>query len=227
MKFKYYFNNLPLRDKVLSFILIPLILSLLFIAIEKKLFKEKLLNINNQILVYEKAIKKLKNKKFKLDKIKSIQYIEETAKFFNVKIPNIKIDKSYFSIIYTGNYQNIINFLNTIEKSMKIKSLQILKSKEYITLEGVFEVKQLFVKNKEQIKDIPNPFDKIKEKNNFIKKEKLKLLAIIGENVCINDKWYLKNEKVGKYKIKSIFRNYIELQSKEKIVKLRILKNEK
>ncbi len=179
-----------------------------------------------QIQVYKKAIKKLKIKKIKQNNILIIKHIEDTAKFFKIQVLKIKINKSFFDIETIGQYKNTINFLIYLEKNMQIKSLQIYKENKNFILQGVFKFKILHKKQKmNTIDNMPNPFNKIKRKaKRKIKpqKKKLKLVAIFDQEICLNDKWYKKGEKIGKYKIKNIFKDYVELEEKNKIIKVKI-----
>ena len=227
MRFKYYFNNLSSRDKIFSFLLVPLILFFIFNFIDTHFLKDTHHKVKQQILAYTKSIKELKQSKHTTSNIKTIRHIEKLATTMNIKIINIKVDKSSFHIKTVGNYKNSIQFIVNLENNMKIKSLQILTSTDkQITINGIFKIYTNKINNNlVSIKDIPNPF--ISKKSIIKKNNSLKLIAIFNEEVCINNKWYKYGDKVGKYKLKGIFKNHIELASNNSTIKLKVYQDDK
>jgi len=225
LRFKYYFNNLKQKDKILAFLLVPLILVFAFFKIEEYFIPHNKKHIDDKIKIIKLAIKNLKYKKNEISNIKTIKYIEDVADYLQIKVVHIKVDKKSFDIHTIGSYNNTINFISNLENSMKIISLKINKDdNQSIFMQGVFAVKNLNVKtNIKLLENLPNPFY---EKRKYSHNKELNLVAIIGNEVCINDKWYVKNNLIGKYKLKTIFKDYVELDYKNKIIKLRISKND-
>ncbi len=221
MRFKYYFNNLSSRDKIFSFFLVPLILFFIFDFINTSFVQDSQNNIKQKIQVYTKSIKGLKQIKYTISDIKTIRYIEKLATTIGIKIINIKLDKSSFHIKTVGNYQNSIQFIINIENSMKIKSLQVsTNTNKQIVINSTFK---MYGKNLntqiQQVNNLPNPFN---SKRVYTTNNKLTLIAIFNDDVCINDTWYKLGEKIGKYKLQKIFKNHIELSLNDKITKLHI-----
>ncbi|MCK5110837.1 MAG: hypothetical protein KAQ94_04895 [Arcobacteraceae bacterium] len=227
MQFKYYFSHLSIKEKVLAFLIIPLLLFLLFSIIEESFLSQNNINMQKQIKVVKSAIKKLKFNISKPNNISTIKFIENIATHFKIQISSIKINKSYFDIKTMGNYQSSINFLIYIEQNMKTKSLQIYKDGTNTIMQGKFKINKLSnIDDLTPVKNIPNPFIQIKQRTTVAQNSPLKLVAIFDQTVCINDKWYKKNDIVDKYTIKEIFTNHIELTKNHKIIKLEIYKNE-
>jgi len=227
LKFKYYFNYLSLREKILAFLTIPLLLFLLFSVIEKPFLREDKFNITNQIKIINLKIQKIESSIVKPNNILAIKLLEDIAEYFKVQILDIKINRSYFDIKLIGIYQNIMNFLIYIELNMETKSLQIFHDGNNTILHGKFNSITLEkIDNLITVKNIPNPFIKTRSFNKVKKNNRLKLVAIFDKLVCINDKWYKKDDKINKYTIKNIFINHIELIKNNKIIRLEIYKDE-
>ncbi len=227
MKIKYYFNHLLIKEKILSFLLIPLILFLLFSIFKQSFLDDNIKIKQKQIKLLKSKVKKLKVNIFKPNNISTIKFIENIATNFNIQISSIKINKLFFDIKTIGNYQNSINFLIYLEQNMETISLQIHKDKLDIIIQGSFRIFNLSRINKLKIIDnIPNPFIQIKHRKTAPHNNPLQLIAIFDKTVCINDSWYNKGDIVGKYKLTNIFINHIELTKNDKILKLEVYKNE-
>lgn len=118
--------------------------------------------------------------------------------------------KKLMSFIYMlesiNNFSNIKTFsLNKIKKTNIYEySIEVTFNKYYI--------KQKRTEAKEKIKT---------------KKMPIKVKAIIGGNVLINEKWINKNDSIGEYKLTSINKDFVELLYKNKTIKIKINKNEK
>ena len=217
MQFKYYFNTLPLKDKILLYLLVPIILGFCLFLFEKYFLPD--VKIENK-----QSTCNIKRVKIDIDNIQAIKYIEDVASQFEINIVTLKINKRLFKIKINGSYQNSMNFIYNLEYSMKIKSLKIIKTLDGIILtEGIFVIKRIANNSLYNLEKIPNPFNKIKS---YIKNSTLRLTAIIGRNICINGKWYQKNSIIGKYKIKTIHSNYVELENNNKTIKLEINKDD-
>jgi len=72
-------------------------------------------------------------------------------------------------------------------------------------------------------------YKKLKIANPFFTKDydndRFKLTAIVGDNICINEKWLSINDTIGKYKILHIYKDYIELIYKNNIIKLTLIED--
>ncbi len=227
MKFKYYFNYLSLKERVLSFLLIPLILFLLF-SLTQRLFLNDYIKIKQkQIKLIKSQIKKSKSNIFKPNDIVTIQFIENIANISNIQILSIEINKSSFNLKTLGNYQNSINFLIYLEQNMETTALKIYNEEPNTIIQGTFKIHTLLtIDNLNIMENIPNPFIQIKHRTKILNNNILQLMAIFDKEVCINNKWYNKGDIIGKYKIVSIFTNHIELIKNGVILKLEVYKNE-
>ena len=92
---------------------------------------------------------------------------------------------------------------------------KIINKNQYI-----FQISSEF--KKYHIKEKIVSIEKVKKKN----VDKFKLKAIISNHVLLNNKWYVLNDKIGKYKIQKIEKNLVVLKYKDKNINLRLSKNE-
>jgi hypothetical protein len=220
---------LPTKDKVLLFLIVPLVLfSINFFVFDlfiKDKFKEKLNKIKN----IKQTINLLHNKT-NYTNIAKIDFIEKIAKKFNTNIVSIKIDEDIFTTVTTSAYQNNINLLLFLEQFILIDSFEISSNEKNTTMLLKFTIFKVVNKPKiPDIKNIINPFVKRRygktDTNNRYNNNKyynLKLTAIIENMVKINNRWYKKGDDIDNFYIKDIFLKYVLLQKNGKIVKLRI-----
>ena len=219
MFFEYYFNKLSKREKILSFLLIPLILFFIYIEFDKYVLSVSKKNIDNKIKILKK-INSQSQKQTKLNQLDIVQFIEQIASKFNIKIINLDINRKIFTIDGFGNYLNVINFISNLEQNMKIVTLSLSRNNKKIQFN--ISLKSRKIKNKSNIivlNNLPNPF--YKKKKHTIS-NKLILSAIIGNNICINNKWYTKNDKIGKYKIVDINKYSVKLKYKKQNILLKL-----
>jgi hypothetical protein len=217
--FEYYFNKLSKREKILSFLLIPLILFFIYIEFDKYVLSVNKKNIDNKIKILKK-INSQSQKQTKLNQLDIVQFIEQIASKFNIKIINLDINRKIFTIDGFGNYLNVINFISNLEQNMKIVTLSLSRNNKKIQFN--ISLKSRKIKNKSNIivlNNLPNPF--YKKKKHTIS-NKLILSAIIGNNICINNKWYTKNDKIGKYKIVDINKYSVKLKYKKQNILLKL-----
>ncbi len=175
------------------------------------------LKFQSQITTPKNFYENLENKVFSKD----IEFIKKLEKFCiksKIKISKIENKKT---IILLGStslkklpkliffIENENNFSNIKYVSLDKKTSSIYDFKINIDFSKYYIKNKVFLKNKKQ------------------KKQKYKLYAIVGNNVLVNDKWLELNAKIDDYKIVKIKKNFIELQSKIKTLKLEIRKNDK
>ncbi|VAY87612.1 hypothetical protein MNB_ARC-1_505 [hydrothermal vent metagenome] len=216
LKFRYFFNQLSIRDKILLFLMVPLLLFLLLFVFEKYIFNTNDKKIIEEIKLLKRSIKQIKNDKHKINQVATIQYIEQVAEKLNIQILDIKISNKSFNIHTIAKYNDTMNFIFNLEENMNIKQLTLTNDKK-ITMHGIFHIKTFrYGKKLRQLRYLPNPF-----RNNVQHRlSKFALNAIIQSNVSINGKWYTINDKIGKYSIKAIYSSYVELIYKNKIMRL-------
>ncbi len=210
------------QKQVLLILTIPLLLFLIYnVASEQydKYIKNKNFTQNKNI---KDAIRILKSNKVKIDDISIIKYIDKYSNKFNVMILDTKFSNKLVSVKLTGKYQDILNFILTIEENIQIKKLILLKSDKNIICH--FEGKVIDIKENTILQydnNIPNPFTDIKYRINS-NNLNLALTAILGDEVCINNKWYKEGQTIKKYKIIKIYLDYVKLSSKDKVIEVRI-----
>ena len=141
-----------------------------------------------------------------LEKIKlnSIDYNEKKL-LIKGKTSLSKINKLILKLEYINNFSKI--------NSLSIE--QIAKKNQY-SFQISSEFKKYYIKEKIVSIEI------MKKK----KVDKFKLKAIISNHVLLNNKWYVLNDKIGKYKIQKIEKNLVVLKYKDKNINLRLSKNE-
>ena len=225
LNFKLLFNNLTNKDKILTFLLVPTLLYLVFVVINNSFVNTPIHSNNSEeIKQITKSIKQL-SKKPTINHITLIKHIENISLNINVKIVNLKISNKLFEIQATGNFQNIINFIYNLEKDMTLTSLQLIKSNDKsILMNSSFKLFKSSLNTQIQnVENLANPFIGIREYN-FYKQRQLN--AIVGQNVSIDDKWYIKNDMIGKYKLTKITTQYVILKYKNNKIKLELLKDD-
>jgi hypothetical protein len=223
MKFKIYFNALTKREKVLLYLIIPLLLVAIAMITNQYLIDPKLKQLNYQNNILKSKLTQLKTKNIKyIDNIKILNYIENLAQQDNISILSYKINRHIFTLEIQANYQNSLNFLLFLEHYAKIISLKISKLEQQIIININFRFITMPPSTSYKKCKIANPFfTKDKDNDN----DRLKLTAIIGDNICINEKWLSINDTIGKYKILHIYKDYVELIYKNNIIKLTLVED--
>jgi hypothetical protein len=219
MNLKYIFNNLSKKDKILLYIMIPILFGFFIFTIDKYIAAPYLIKLEDQIATIQENNKKIHFKKNIINEVEILKYIDNIALKHNIKLTTTKIDKKLLDIEADGKFQNIMTFVKIIRKNGKIKKLSLIKQdKSTVLLNCLIIIKNL--KSQKQIiaNNIPNPF---KISSEHI--SELKLFAVIGEYASINNVWYKVGDKVGKYTIKTIDRNSVKLNSKDQYITLKLI----
>ncbi len=228
LNFKYLFNNLAKKDKVLIFLLIPTILYLAFIIIDNT-YEPKSTHTDNRD--NRDKINKIKNqinqlsKESKISQLKLIKHIENISLNTDIKILNLRISNKLFDIQTIGSFKSSINFIYNLEKDMNLIDLTLTKdNNKSIIMNCSFKLfKSTLNKQIQTIDNLANPFLGIKE---YSANKPRRLNAIINKNVFIDDKWYTKNDMVGKYKLTVITSHYIVLEYRNTTLKMELLKDD-
>ncbi|MCK5294508.1 MAG: hypothetical protein KAJ49_07650 [Arcobacteraceae bacterium] len=230
MRFKYYFLNLSLFQKI-EFYLIPLFIVIFVylnigdIVVEKNIKNEDI--IVKEIESYQLKIKELNsvNKTKNTDQIQILKQYELLAQNLTINITNINFQTNNLYIEFNGKYLNSIGFLNIVEKMNKISFLNFSYENSILCIKAVFDSRDFNNINFDNIQtdnSVANPFIKIKDKNSTTIDSISK--AIIGEYVILNGVWYKVGDNYQKYTIYKIYDNYIELKYGDKITKMEIFK---
>ena len=175
-----------------------------------------------QIQKYKSQITDIKNtENKKIKQINILKIFELLSQNLNIKIQSFKFDQNILKINFNAKFKNCINFINVIEKMAAINSCIFEYEKSILYVDLILDIKKsknIDIRNIGFEQNIANPFifTKDKDKNAIISR------AIIGEYLILNNKWYKVGDKYKKYIIKKIAINYIELQYKDKIIKMEI-----
>lgn len=146
----------------------------------------------------------------KLNINETISLIDKKATLLNISISKIDIgDKIYIN--FSGKFINILNLLNHIEKHFYIFNIKLQKSNKNI--DAKIEIGSKYFFNfgmlDNNYTNIPSPFGNIKtnralnivQKKPYLKEkkiEKLKLIAIVLDEVNINNIWYKEKDFINK-----------------------------
>ena len=203
MKAKLYFENLALKQKIYLY-MIPILIVLVYF-----------INVPNKS-IYNNTKNKVQHKKSK-NQLEIIEYFEKIVKTNKLILNSISFNNST-DIRVNGNVNSIVKFINITNVEYKILSYTISLKNKKIYLDIKYDKnKVVYIKQKKINKyDLKNPF--IKERKT---KKKLSL-AIIGQNVLINDKWYKQGDMYKNKRIIKIYKNKIELRDKDKISIIKI-----
>lgn len=169
----------------------------------------------------------LLNKKFDESYLILTKEIESYCDLKKIKIDSIDYKKKNLLIkgkASLSQINSLIVKLETINNYSNINLLNILKTvknNEY-SFEINTEFKKYYIKSKRTKIETINTNLKPKSKP----KIKFKLKAIVSNHVLINNKWYMIDDKVGKYKITKISENNVLLTYEKKDLNLKLHKDE-
>lgn len=155
----------------------------------------------------------------------ALQYIQDKLIVCNIDNSSIVVQNSQkISLEFISAYKNSFKLLSTIEKYFKILSLSIVPKEQLLEVQLVLDTKYIFDKN--MTKHLPNsledPFyykkEKIKEvivekKEETFKIPKYQVDGILGDEVLINQQWYLKGDVIENNKVLDIKNNTIFFQN--------------
>ena len=212
VKDRYY--KLPIKEKIILYLLPLLVLYFIYINLDKfnSLFNKNDPQIENEIKKYKQLLKKL-NKNKKINKFELLAKYETIAKEFKVEISSVKFEKNKLFFTAKGKFSGIIKFLYNIEHINKIGYIEILKEDKAITIYMVVNVKSF--KNTQTIKmvdkTILNPY-KLKDKA-----KKKEAIAIFDKYILLNGKWLKEGDIYNGKKIIKIKNNSYILQNNKEI----------
>lgn len=140
----------------------------------------------------------------KLNINETISLIDKKATLLDISISKIDI-KSKIYINFSGKFINILNLLNYIKKHFQIFDIKLQKSNKTIEVKIEIGLKYFFNLGMldNNYTNIPSPFGKIISKKPYLKGkrvEELKLIAIILDEVNINNIWYKNKDFITKNK---------------------------
>jgi hypothetical protein len=177
--------------------------------------------ISKEIRKYKTYINNAKNKKEKINQVNILKIFELLSENLKINIQTYKFDKQNMDIKFQAKYKNAMNFLELLEKMAYINTLNMYYTKSILHVELSLDIKvskNIDLSNITFEKNIANAFILSKEKNTT----KIISKAIIGDNLILNDRWYKVGDRYKQYIIKKIAINFIELEYKNKIIKMEI-----
>jgi len=202
LKASIYFDNINLKQKVYLY-LIPILISIIYF-------------MNASYEIKNTSVNNVKYKKQRTQ-LELIEYFEKIIKQNKLILNSIIFDTN-INLKISGNINSLVKFIDITYTEYKILSYDIKLQNKKLYLYIKYDVKQnIYIKKNNELKyNLRNPFKKVKNKQ-----EKLSL-AIIGEYVLINHKWYQKGDIYKNKKIINIYKNKIELKDKNEIYIMRI-----
>ncbi len=201
------FNSFNLRMKIELFIL-PLLILLTLIFFTTKPITQKSISNNSNIL------NRMQKLQMQEKIVNIITNIENYANINSLKIKSMSSSNKSIKIEVLANKKEQIKFMKFLEdynNFSKIKTLLI--NQKSLNIELSF--KKIYLKEK---LDLRNRIEELQERKNI----NLKLQAIIGKKVLINNKWLEVNKTFNEYEIVKINRNSVFLHDGFEIIELKI-----
>ena len=197
-----YFDNINIKNKIYLYLIPILLLGVYFINSTKE--------------VQNTSINK-KQYKEKRTQLKLIEYFENMTKSNKLILHSLVFNHNT-NIKISGNINSIVKFINITYIEYKVLSYEIRVENKKLYMYIKYDTNNnIYIKDKNISKyDLKNPFIKVKTK-----KRKLSL-AIIGQNVIINSKWYKKGDIYKNKRIINIYQNKIEVKGKDGISIIRL-----
>lgn len=229
-KTELFFN----KNKVLIFS----ILSMVFITlIFYFTVNSKNLNKENRVIQLTQIVDKFKKKDKNIDLLVTVASMEKYIEKNNIELLSMKLLEKGFFLELKGEYQSTIKIIDLIEKKnslLKIEKMNLSHDDAKTLVNLSLDVKVLkekrFYKNNENI-TLVNIFNeevqaKDIKQNKEIKREKfLKLYAIVENKAFVNNHWFKVGEYIDDKKVVFIGEDFISLESKNSISKLRMYEN--
>lgn len=213
--FKRYFKKLNLLQKVEIYLLVIIFYGSIiwfFDDIFTELFKTK--QNYKSIKTFQKDIYNIKQKVTVKSNIEFLNFIESNMIKYNIINKVINLKDNYISIKMQGKFIDIINMLNVISLHTSIKMFSFSKNDISNSVICDIEVKSKYFFNQykeyKKLQNVPNPF--FKETIDDMKKiTKLKIGAIVSDEVLIFGDWYKVGDIINNYKILNIDKNFIKI----------------
>ena len=202
MKASIYLENINFKQKIYLY-LIPILISIIYF-------------LNVSYTVKNTSINNIEYKKQRTQ-LELIEYFEHIIKQNKLVLHSVVFNNN-MNLKVSGNINSLVKFIDITYIQYKILSYDIKLQNKKVYLYIKYNTNQdIYMKNNNVIKyDLSNPFKKVRNK-----RKKLSL-AIIGEYVLINNKWYEKGDMYKNKKIITIYKNKIELKDKNGTYTMRI-----
>ncbi|MCD4758045.1 MAG: hypothetical protein K8R39_07230 [Arcobacteraceae bacterium] len=210
---KSNFEQLPFRQKVELYFIIPIFFTIIFI------FLQKLLIIKEPNIVQQQlSVKSLSDKIVVKNNKEIMDYIETQIAKHDIFVQAMTTSNHTISLNINSSFDPLIEFLYILEQHLIIEefSLDRVEPNSKMIKSRVVFLSEYFVNptQKEKIvKNIKNPFFQetktivLKEENTIINKSQSTMLqvdAIVTNEVLIQGDWYKKGDIFQKIKIVQI-----------------------
>ena len=205
---KNKFEQLPFRDKLLLYLLVPIFFVLVFISLQKIYLSD------DTVIVSQKQfnVQSLANKIVIKSNQEILDYIEIKIAQQKILVQSLTVTEQIISLSVQSSFDEIVKFLYVIEQHLVIEEFSlekeissILKMKSKIVLLNHYFANP--IQKDSILKNSINPFE-IKnitlsnERNNEMKPIKpLDVGAIVSNEVFIDGDWYTLGDIVHEYKI--------------------------
>jgi len=137
----------------------------------------------------------------KLTDSESLVYINKNIQKYQIFLREIKITQNTIDIKVDGSFNNVINFLSNVSQNFTINQFEISKKDDSIHL--TLRLSKKFSMSKTEYKElekIANPFVS-REVSQASILSNLKIDAIIGLEILVNNNWYKKDDMINEFKI--------------------------
>lgn len=219
MNFKQYFEELKTIQKIEIYLIVLMIYGS-SVYFYDDIFSSGSNNFDTKTLSqYKKKTVQLNSKITQKDDLYILKLIEDKSEELDIFINKLNINKNKINIQCEGKFQHIISLLKFIQQHFYILDFVFTKINKTIKIDLNIDIQYLFNPNKIDHKQLTtsNPFDLIKEKQ-FVEKIKyndIKVLAIVMDEVLIQNKWYKTDAIVCNCKIVAIHSNSITVVNLE------------
>lgn len=154
-----------------------------------------------------------------------LHYIQKKLISLNIDNSSVVVQNSNkISLEFTSGYKNSFELLSMIQKHFKVLFLSVVSKEQLLEVQIVLDTQYIFDKNmtKPLSISLKDPFYYKKEKIKKViiqqKKEiftipKYQVDGILGDEVLINQQWYIKGDMIEDNKIMDIKNNTIFFQN--------------
>ncbi len=237
---KSNFEQLPFRQKVELYFIVPIFFTIVFIILQKRLIIKEPSIVQKQ---QQLSVKSLSDKIVVKNNKEIMDYIETQIAKHDIFVQSMTTSNHNISLSVNSSFDTLIKFLYILEQHLIIEefSLDRVEPNSKMIKSRVVFLSEYFVNpnQKEKIvKNIKNPFFQESEiivsteENTMINKSKSTMLqvdAIVTNEVLIQGDWYKKGDIFQKIKIVQIDPTVVKVlhQETNKIETIRLDIDEK
>lgn len=213
-----YLKQLSLFEKVLIYAF-PLIVFLATIVL-MDFTQPKEIKVQSQIVQLKEQIKQLEAYEAKPTMFAIVlDDLENYALDKKLSLNSIKIFDRSINLTVKGELKSLvgmIDYCETYDRYSKVKSLDMGydEQEKLNSLNIVVSFDKAYIKPKNNPQELHNELQSLE--NVFAQKSKeiipLKLSAIVGNHVLINDQWLLQNESIKGYKVAQIEQHQVTMK---------------